>query len=277
MGSVALDDLACLLVCGHGVTYSNDLLAALSERAVPVVLCGRNMAPLAVLWPLSAHHLSGGRIQAQAAATRPLKERMWGEIVRAKVLFQARNLENHGIKAGHLTALARSVAPGDERNVEAEAAHVYFGRCFGPGFRRDRTQDGVNALLNYGYTVLRAATARAVMLSGLHPALGIHHRSARNSMPLVDDLMEPFRPVADMLVMRLAGEGMVSLEKEAKRLLSALPNVDMPLAGQTSTVSGCLKALSASVADVFTGERDALTLPDDLLPLGDILPTPWPS
>jgi CRISPR-associated protein Cas1 len=277
IGRIALDDLSCVLVSGHGVTYSNDLLAALAERAVPMVLCGRNMLPLAVLLPVCGHHLSGRRIQAQASSGLPLRKRAWQAVVKAKVLNQACNVEIHGGSAGHLKALAESVKSGDPENVEATAARQYFPACFGPGFKRDRDAGGINAQLNYGYTVLRAATARAVMLAGLHPAFGLHHKNARDSMPLVDDLMEPFRPVVDMLVLRLAREGLPGLEKDSRKLLTALPNVDMPLKGEISTVSGCLQALAVSLAGVFTGERRQILLPDGLLPLGERMPPPWPS
>lgn len=277
LGKVPLDDLACVLISGHGITYSNDLLAALAERAVPLVLCGKNMLPLSVLWPLASHHLHGRRIQAQAAAGVPLRKRLWQAVVMSKIRNQALNLEMHGVRAGHLKALSESVKSGDPKNVEAVAARQYFPAFFGTSFKRDRDAEGVNAQLNYGYTVLRAATARAVMLSGLHPAFGLHHKNARDSMPLVDDLMEPFRPVVDMLVLRLQREGNSEVDKDAKKLLTALPNVDMPLRGENSTVSGCLRALAASLAEVFTGDRRVLLFPDGLIPLGSEMPEPWPS
>lgn len=277
LGRIPFDDLACVLVSGHGVTYSNDLLAALAERAIPVVLCGSNMQPLSVLWPLSSHHLSGQRIKAQADAGLPVRKRLWQALVQSKILLQACNAELHDAKGGHLRALAKSVKSGDPDNVEAEAARLYFKVCFGPDFTRDRDASGVNSQLNYGYTVLRAATARAVMLSGLHPAFGLHHCNARNSMPLVDDLMEPFRPVVDMLALRLRQAGVGAVDKKAKSLLSALPNVEMLLRKKVGTVSSCLTALATSLVDVFSGARRQLVLPSELLPLGETPPPPWPS
>jgi len=277
LGQIPLDDLVCVLIVGHGVTYSNDLLSALAERAVPVVLCGSNMRPLSVLWPLSSHHLSGQRIKAQAELGLPLRKRLWQSLVQAKILLQACNAELHEAKGGHLRALAKSVRSGDPDNVEAEAARLYFRTCFGPDFKRDRDATGINAQLNYGYTVLRAATARAVMLAGLHPAFGLHHHNARNSMPLVDDLMEPFRPVVDMLALRLQRTGIESVDKKAKCLLSALPNIDVPLRKKTGTVSSSLTALTASLADVLIGARRQLVLPSEMIFLGETLPAPWPS
>lgn len=277
MGRLALDDLGVVLVAGHGVTYSNDLLSALAERCVPVVLCGRAMRPLALVWSLEGHHLFGERVRAQAAAKQPLRKRLWQSLVQAKVRNQARHAALHGHPHGHLEKLAEAVRSGDPSNVEATAARRYWSLCFGPDFRRDRDLPGVNALLNYGYTVLRAATARAVMLAGLLPAFGLHHQSARNPMPLVDDLMEPFRPAVDMLVLRLAGAGQEELDPRTKEFLASLPNLDMPLHGEMSTVGNCLKALASSLADVLVRGRGSLLLPDGLVPLGDKAPTPWPS
>lgn len=277
LGRMPLDDLGVVLVAGHGVTYSNDLLAALAERCVPLVLCGRAMRPLALVWSLEGHHLFGERVRAQAAASLPLRKRLWQSLVRAKIRHQARHAALRGQPCGHLEKLAGAVRSGDSANAEAAAAKRYWPLCFGPNFRRDRDLPGVNTLLNYGYTVLRAATARAVMLAGLLPAFGLHHKSARNPMPLVDDLMEPFRPMADMLVLRLADAGQEELNPRTKELLASLPNLDIPVQGEVSTVGNCLKACAASLAETLVRGRGGLLLPDGLAPLGDKAPAPWPS
>lgn len=277
MGRIALDDLSVVLVAGHGVTYSNDLLAALAERCVPLVLCGRAMRPLALVWSMEGHHLLGERVRAQAVAGLPLRKRLWQSLVQAKIRHQAQHAALRGQPSGHLEQLARSVRSGDPDNAEAAAAKRYWPLCFGSGFRRDRDQPGVNTLLNYGYTVLRAAMARAVMLAGLMPVFGLHHKSARDAMPLVDDLMEPFRPVVDMLVLRLVDAGKTELGPRTKEVLASLPNVDMPIRGEMSTVGGCLKTCAASLAEVLVKARGSLVLPDGMEPLGDEVPSPWPS
>jgi len=277
LGRVPLDDVNVVLMAGHGISYSNNLLEALAERCIPVVICGRAMRPLAVVWSLEGNRLVSERMQAQATAGMPMRKRLWQALVQAKIRNQAWHAALRGHSHGHLLQLADSVRSGDSANVEAAAARRYWTLCFGSEFRRDRDQPGINALLNYGYTVLRAATARAVMLAGLHPVFGLHHKNARNSMPLVDDLMEPFRPVVDMLVLGLADVERLDLTPDTKKVLAALPNVDMPLRGEVSTVGNCLKACAASLAEVLLRGRGTLLLPDGLISLGEKVPSAWPS
>ncbi len=267
LGRQPLADLSMVLVCGHGVTWSNDLLVALAEACVPVVLCGRNMMPAALLWALHGNHLCGERIRMQSASSLPLRKRMWQAVVKSKIDMQAQLVEHLGGTAGHLRKLGESVRSGDTENAEATAARLYWSLCFGPSFRRDRDAPGTNAMLNYGYTVLRAAVARAVMLSGLHPAFGLFHCNARNSLPLVDDLMEPFRPVVDMLVLQLVAQGEEEVTTSVKQRLAMLPTIDMRMRGQTRPVGQCTRAVAESLVAVLAGERKGLSLPDRLLPL----------
>ena len=177
IGRVALDDISVVIANAHGLTYSNNLLVALAERGAPLVICGRNHSPIAWVWPVAGHHAQTARMAAQVAASQPLKKRAWQAIVCAKISQQAAVLDAAGHRGGGVAALARKVRSGDPENVEAQAARRYWTLLMGDDFRRDRSAPGANALLNYGYTVLRAATARAVMAAGLHPSLGIHHRT----------------------------------------------------------------------------------------------------
>ena len=163
-----------------------------------------------------------------------------------------------------LLRLSRNVRAGDPENAEGEAARLYWLDLFGPDFRRNRSLPGINGLLNYGYTILRSAVARAVMLAGLHPAFGLHHHSTRDSMPLVDDLIEPFRPVVDLVVFNLASraDGEPELDRHAKQTLAGVPTVDMAWGGIASPVSECLLRLARSLADVCEGRQKRLVLPD---------------
>ena len=187
VGRVALDDMAALIANAHGLSYTNNLLVALAERGVPFVLCGSNHSVAGMLWPMEGHHQQAHRIEAQIASNQPVRKRLWASIVRAKLLNQAAVLSAAGVPAAGLQRLARSVKSGDSQNFEAQGARQYWPLLMGPGFRRDQHAEGINALLNYGYTVLRAATARAVVAAGLHPSLGLHHSHDNNAMRLVDD------------------------------------------------------------------------------------------
>jgi CRISPR-associated protein Cas1 len=268
LGRVPLDDLAAVVANAHGLTCSNNLPVTLATRGVPVVLCGANHRPAAVVWPVDGHHAQSGRMSDQASASAPLKKRLWQQIVQAKILAQGATLAAVGAEAGGFLLLARKVRAGDTGNVEAEAARRYWPLLLGSAFRRDQDGGGLNGLLNYGYAVLRAATARAVMAAGLHPSLGLMHSNRGNALVLVDDLMEPFRPVIDREVYRLQSENILDVTPEAKAALARTMIVDLPTAEGNSPMMTCLERLSNSLAKAYAGEADRLILPKPGLPLG---------
>jgi CRISPR-associated protein Cas1 len=268
VGRVPLDDLAAVVANAHGLTYSNNLLVTLATRGVPMVLCGPNHRPAALVWPVDGHHAQAGRMSDQAKASLPLKKRLWQQIVQAKILAQGATLAAVGAEAGGFRLLARKVRPGDPENVEAEAARRYWPLLLGSDFRRDTDGDGLNGLLNYGYAVLRAATARAVMAAGLHPSLSLMHSNRGNTLVLVDDLMEPFRPIVDREVHRLKAEGIVEVTTEAKGALARIMIVDLPAEEGQSPLMTCLERLAGSLAKAYAGETDRLVLPQPGLPLG---------
>lgn len=267
LGRVPLDDVAAVVASAHGITYSNSLLVALAERGAPLVVCGTNHCPAAILWSADGHHDQAGRMAEQAAASLPLKKRLWAQIVAAKIESQRATLQAVGAAHEGFFLLARKVRSGDPDNVEAQAARRYWPLLFGKGFRRDRAADGVNAMLNYVYTVLRAGTARAIMAAGLHPSFGLSHRQRGNAFALADDLMEPFRPVADMLVYDLIGRGAIGVSRETKPELARILIIDLSTADGVSPAGVCLERLTLSLARCFAGEARKLDLPRRLLPL----------
>ncbi len=261
IGRVPLDDLGAVLATSPATTASTSLLADLAERGVVFVVCGRNYAPAALLWPVAGHHAQQRRMEAQLGASRPLGKRIWAEIVAAKLLAQGTALAAVGQPGGAFALLARQVRSGDPDNLEAQAARRYWRRLLGPDFRRDPDAGGANALLNYGYTVLRAATARAIAAAGLHPGIGIFHRHPHNTMPLADDLMEPFRPVVDLVVHSLLAGGVNEICPDAKHALVGALTTDLPTRAGRTPLMTCLIRFAASVADSFiTGEAN-LDLP----------------
>jgi len=268
IGRVPLDDLAALVANAHGLTYSNNLMVTLASRGVPVVLCGPNHRPAALVWPVDGHHAQAGRMSDQARAAAPLKKRLWQQIVQAKILAQGATLAAVGAEAGGFRLLARKVRPGDPENVEAEAARRYWPLLLGPDFRRDADGGDLNGLLNYGYAVLRAAVARAVMAAGLHPSLGLMHSNRGNALVLVDDLMEPFRPLVDREVHRLKSQDRTQVDPETKAALARVMVIDLPTDEGMSPLMTCLDRLANSLAKAFAGEGDRLALPRSALPLG---------
>ena len=265
-----LDDIGVLLCNARGLTYSNDLMAELARRGASVVLCGDNYLPTAWIWPLEGHHVQALRMRCQLEASLPLRKRLWQALVKAKIAQQAIVLELMGVSGAEVEELARRVRSGDPDNVEAQAARRYWPRLFGSAFRRDRFGPMPNPLLNYGYTVLRAAVARAVVSAGLHPSLGIHHSNRNNSMCLVDDLMEPFRPMVDYSVAELVSHQREEMTIDVKRDLAAVLVMDLATERGTTPLQTCLERAAQSLAQSFETGKPALILPER--PLSGALP-----
>ena len=261
IGRTPLDQVAGVIVHAHGTTWSTSLLVELAERGAPVVLCGPNHAPRSVLMPLEGHHAQGGRLRAQWQAKAPLMKQAWKKIVTAKVTMQAAALEAVGQPSAPLQMMIRKITSGDGTNVEAQAARYYWPRMMGDAFRRDAKASDVNALLNYGYTVLRAATARAVVAAGLHPSVGLHHANRMNAFALADDLMEPFRPLVDCAARRCATDNGAQVDTPNKQALARLIAIDLPLDDAMSPVSVAVIRLATSLGQSFENGRLSLVLP----------------
>lgn len=261
IGRIPLDQVAGVIVHAHGTTWSTSLLAELADRGAPVVLCGPNHAPRSVLMPLEGHHAQGGRLRAQWQAKAPLMKQAWKQIVIAKITMQAAALEAMGEPHAPVMMLTRKVTSGDSTNIEAQAARYYWPRMMGTDFRRDRSAPNLNALLNYGYTVLRAATARAVVAAGLHPTIGVHHSNRGNAFALADDLMEPFRPLVDCCVRGLSARNGPDVDSKAKQALARLIALDLPLGDGLTPVSVALGKLAISLGQSFETGTLSLTLP----------------
>ena len=252
VGRVALDDVHAVILHAHGLTWTNNLVAALAERGAPIVHCGANHSPVAVTLPLAGHHAQGGKMRAQWEAGRPLFKQLWRRVIVAKIAMQGSLLAAHGMaEAGAFSLLARRVRSGDPENVEAQAARRYWPALMGPAFRRDRDAPGANALLNYGYAVMRATVARAVIAAGLHPTIGIHHANRGNAFALADDLVEPFRPLVDALVLSMRDAGVGALDPAVKRRFARLIAFDLRVGGEASPVSVAATRLAQSLARSF--------------------------
>lgn len=269
LGRVALDDVEAVIASAQALTYSNAALAALAERGAPLVICGKDYAPTAVLMPINGHFEQGVRMAAQASAARPVNKQLWARMVRAKITAQAAALDRVGAPSARLVKLALSIRSGDPDNCEAQAAQAYWPLMMGKDFRRDRAAGGVNAHLNYGYAVLRAATARAVVGAGLHPSLSLHHHSRGEALRLADDLMEPFRPVVDLVARRLRDQGVDDVTPAAKTELAGVLHLDYATTVGRTPLSQCLSRLCLSLARIYLKEGEALDFPRPLLPIAE--------
>ena len=271
LGQVALDDIDALMVTNPATSLTGQLLAALAERGAPVVICGASFKPAAYLLPVDGHYAQGDRVEAQAAASLPTRKRLWAELVRAKILAQAALLARIGQISLPVAALADRVRSGDPENCEAQAAQRYFPLAFGVGFSRGRDDLIANSFLNYGYTVLRTATARAIVAAGLHPSLSLAHRSRGDALRLADDLMEPVRPAVDLATLGLIRSGHDMMTPAAKRELVAVLHADYLTAEGVAPLANVLGRLAMSLGQIFLGERKTLALPKSAIPVAEMV------
>jgi CRISPR-associated protein Cas1 len=262
--TVPIEDLGVLILEHPAVQHTQRLLSACLANNVSVLICDGKRMPCAILLPLEGHSLHAKILRSQTALGEPARKRLWQAIVQAKVLAQARTLDFIGENGGPLRAMAVRVRSGDPENVEARAARAYWPLLFGKGFRRGREGGGPNPLLNYGYAVLRAAVARAIVGAGLHPALGLHHKNQYNPFCLADDLMEPLRPLADRRahVIWEESEGRAELGPETKRGLLEVLTQECRVGDRGFPLMTALHYYAAGVRKRIEGEDIELEIPE---------------
>ncbi len=262
VGSIPCEDIGVVVVDQPRTTYSHAALTGLARSDAVLVVCGNDHLPVGVLLPLADHSQVVWRIAQQVAVRKPLQKQLWRQLVRAKIRAQALNLPQACRARRKLVELSRRVRSGDPANVEAQAARVYWRHWLpGEAFRRQQDGDGANALLNYGYAILRAAVARALVAAGLLPALGLFHANRSNAFCLADDLMEPLRPLVDHRVRRLRGQGHQELNPETKKGLLGLLADPVRIGRERGPLMVSLHRMVASLVRCFEGEADRLEIP----------------
>ena len=266
--TLPIEDLGVVIVDDVRATYTQAAFLALLEAGATVLVAGRDHLPAGMMLPLDAHHIQTERHRAQIETRIPVRKRTWQAIVRAKIEQQATVLSHFTGDHGGLVPLALRVRSGDPDNLEAQAAQKYWPRLFGKTFRRDRKAEGVNALLNYGYAVIRAALARAIVAAGLIPSLGVHHRHRGNTFCLADDLLEPYRPYVDWRVRLLAGDGGKLVPdlsvRETRVALLSLLNETVRVGGRQEPLLLAFHTSAVSLCRVLTGGDRSLALPEGL-------------
>jgi len=225
VGRIPVEDLGILILEHPAITITQGVILACQKNNVAVVFCDERHLPYSTLLPLSeGNQLHSKVLRQQIKISQPSKKRLWKIIVQEKIRQQALTLKNSGKPHQELLSISSKVKSGDSGNLEAEAARKYWPLLMGKGFVRDFEAEGANALLNYGYSIVRAMIARALVGTGLHPALGLFHHNQYNGLALADDLMEPFRPWVDRIVCKLLMEDSdAQINKESKQKLLGLP------------------------------------------------------
>lgn len=259
--TIPIEDIGVIIIDHQQVSITIPLMNALVEGNVQVVVCNDHGMPSAMLQSFEGNNLQGEILRNQIGVGEVLKKQMWKQIVEAKIKNQAALLNKVGRNGSILKPYYQNVKSGDTDNREGIAARIYFSELFGELFVRDRNLSGINALLNYGYAILRAATARSLVSSGLLPAIGIFHHNRSNAFPLADDIMEPYRPYVDEIVYDLAMQGRLELTKNNKADLIKVLYADTQFVKVTRPLSVGLSLTSASLAKCFAKEQVKLSLP----------------
>lgn len=256
-----VEDLGVVLVENQQVSLTIPALNALSANNCAVIFCDSRHMPSSMLMPLDSNSVQGERYRYQVEASLPLKKSLWKQIIQMKIRNQSSLLTKVGRDGGKLKPLYTNVKSGDSDNREGIAAKIYWDELFGDEFVRSRTGPDPNALLNYGYSILRAAMARAIVGSGLSPSFGLFHKNRYNAFPLADDLMEPYRIYVDALVYQLMHEDKKELDADAKQRLLRVLFVDTEFSDCTRPLEIGLSLTTASLARCFSGEGKDLVLP----------------
>ena len=236
------------------------------QHDVAVVFCDERHLPVSIALPLwDGNSLHARVLRDQISITEPTRKRLWQQIVRQKIFEQITTLQQAGGTTKRLQRLYEKVRSGDPENCEAQAARHYWGELMGRDFRRDTDGDGLNSLLNYGYAVMRAMVARALVGTGLHPAIGLHHKNQYNGLCLADDIMEPFRPWVDWQVYKLkqGSDHCPVIDRDSKRALLGLLSSNVLFDERKMPLMVAVHLLVARLKQAFS-EKQKLLYPQRL-------------
>ena len=263
--SIPIEDIGVLILDHQQISITHGLMNALEAHKCALITCSASHMPSGLFLPLDAHSLQSERFRAQIEATLPLKKQLWQQTVRMKIQNQARVLEEvYAHPQANMLAWVKQVRSGDPDNLEARAAAYYWANLFPslPKFTREREESAPNALLNYGYALLRAVVARSLVSVGLLPTLGIHHHNRYNAYCLADDIMEPYRPYVDKFVQEIyEREYPESLTKDIKHRLLTIMEQDVVINGITHPFSIATSLTASSLVRCFEGSSKQIDYP----------------
>ena len=265
--TIPIEDIGVVVLDNKQITITQGLMEALLDNNCAVITCDKSHLPVGLLLPLSGNTTQNERFRQQLDASLPLKKQLWQQTVQAKISNQAAVLKKcRGVEIGNMLKWQNEVRSGDPENLEGRAAAYYWKNMFPEvdDFTRDRDGVSPNNLLNYGYAILRAVVARSLVTSGLLPTLGIHHHNRYNAYCLADDIMEPYRPYVDELVVSYTDENGYpdELTPDIKRVMLSIPVLDVRISGQRSPLMLATGQTTASLARCFSGESRKLVYPE---------------
>lgn len=262
--TVAIEDIGVIVLENQQITITNGLLEKLINNNVALINCDQYHLPIGLLMPLNGHTEQSERFKNQINASVPLKKNLWQQTISAKINNQAGLLKEKGIPCRKMELWAKEVTSGDASNHESRAAVFYWEKLI-PIANFTRGQKGMppNNLLNYGYAILRAITARAIVSSGMLPTLGIFHRNKYNAYCLADDIMEPYRPYVDLIVCHImeTEDNYDELTIEIKKQLLGIATIDVCIDGKNSPLMVAMSRTTNSLHECFAGTARKILYP----------------
>ena len=264
--TIPIEDIGIVVLDNKRITITQGVMEALLENNAAIVTCNESHLPIGMHLPLVGNTTQTERMRFQIEASLPLKKQLWQQTISAKIQNQALVLRQmRGTEVRNMLKWASEVKSGDSENLEARAAVYYWQNAFPMIENFTRSREGVspNNLLNYGYAILRAIVARALVSSGLLTTLGIHHRNKYNAYCLADDIMEPYRPYVDRLVMQLYDKypNCEELTKELKAELLQIPVLDVVISGKKSPLMIAVSTTTSSLQKCYSGELRKIVYP----------------
>lgn len=264
--TIPIEDIGVVVLDHKQITITHGLMEALLASNCALITCDSSRMPVGLMLPLNGNTTQSERFQSQLEASLPLQKQLWQQTIQAKITNQAYVLsKKHKVVVKNMLAWVTDVKSGDTDNLEARAAAYYWKNMFPsiPNFTRGREGEPPNNLLNYGYAILRAVVARSLVGSGLLPTLGIHHHNKYNAYCLADDIMEPYRPFVDNLVLEImdGNEDITDLNKTLKAKLLGIPVLDVKINNQRSPLMIAVGITTASLAKCYALESRKIAYP----------------
>jgi CRISPR-associated protein Cas1 len=263
--TVPIEDIGIVILDHQQITITQACMAALLQNNAAIITCDQTHHPTGLMLPLDGSNTQSKYFQHQIGASEPLKKQLWQQTVQTKIINQAALLKTRGIETDNMLYWAKSVRSGDPDNYEGRAAAYYWRYLFPSNleFFRRREGEPPNNLLNYGYAILRAIVARGLVSSGLLPTLGIHHRNKYNAYCLADDIMEPYRPFVDEIVLRIVenGEDFTELSPSLKAQLLSIASIDVQFGKDTSPLMVGLQKTTSSLSKCYEGKLRKISFP----------------
>ena len=265
--TIPIEDIGVVILDNRRITITSGAMEALLENNCAVITCNQKSMPIGLLLPLCGNTTQNERFRSQLEASLPLRKQLWQQTIKQKILNQEHVLRiNTAQETKCMRVWSNDVRSGDSDNLEARAAAYYWRNVFTtyPNFVRDREGTPPNNLLNYGYAILRAIIARALVGSGLLPTLGIHHHNRYNAYCLADDIMEPYRPYVDQLVLDIiqCNLEISDITRDLKMQLLGIPMLDVVINGKRSPLMIAAQQTTASLAKCFAGECKRISYPE---------------